>query len=92
MADTRQLKDLVSVGPATLADFEQLGITNVGQLARQNADKLFTRLQYIKGEPLDPCCHDVFRAAIEQARDPNLPKEKCRWYYWSGVRKAKKSR
>jgi len=28
--DTRQLRDLVSVGPATLADFELLGIYSVG--------------------------------------------------------------
>jgi hypothetical protein len=87
MSDNRKLADLVSVGKATLADFEKLRITSVSQLARQDADRLFARLQLIKGHPVDPCCHDVFRAAIEQAKNPRLPKEKCRWYYWSRVRK-----
>jgi hypothetical protein len=87
MSDNRKLSDLVSVGKATLADFDQLRITSVAQLARQDADRLFARLQMIKGHQVDPCCHDVFRAAIEQAKDPRLPKEKCRWHYWSRVRK-----
>ena len=88
MTDSRKLIDLVSVGPATVADFDELGITKVRQLVGKDASKLFIRLQRIRGQKLDPCCQDVFQAAIEQARNPRLSKEKRNWYYWSRVRKT----
>ena len=88
MKDTRQLKDLVSVGPRTVDDFAMLGITTVAQLKTQNADKLYARLCHAKGARIDPCQHDVFRCAIEQAKNPRLPAAKCQWWYWSKLRKA----
>jgi hypothetical protein len=85
----RELRDLVSIGPAMLRDFEQLGIASVAQLSRQNPEKLFEKLCQITGEPQDICCLDVFRAAIAQARNPLLPLEQCQWWYWSRRRKAR---
>jgi hypothetical protein len=32
---------------------------------------------------------DVLSAAIAQAQDPDLPKEKRRWWYWSKIRKSR---
>jgi hypothetical protein len=87
VTDKRKLKDLFSVGPATLADFEDLGITEVEHLIGKDARELFQSLQRLKGQTMDPCCEDVFRSAIEQARNPNLPKQKRQWYYWSKLRK-----
>jgi len=89
MTDNRQLIDLVSVGPATLADFKVLGITEVVHLIDKNALELFEQLRKLKGARVDPCCEDVFRAAIEQARDPKLSEEKCKWPYWSKIRKSR---
>lgn len=87
----RELKDLISVGKATLDDFDQLGVSSVSELASQNAEKLYERLTHIQGQKVDPCCKDVFQAAIEQARDPKLPMEKCQWWYWSRLRKGKEA-
>lgn len=92
MIAERRLSDLVSVGPATLSDFEDLGITEVAHLVDQDAIELYDRLLTIKGGYLDRCCEDVFRAAIEQARDPNLPVQKRQWHYWSKVRKGQISK
>lgn len=88
----RNLHDLVSVGPAMLRDFELLGIRSVRQLAKRNPEKMFEELCRAKGQPIDVCCLDVFRAAVEQARDPKLPLEKCQWWYWSRLRKARDAR
>jgi hypothetical protein len=85
----RELRDLVSIGPAMLRDFEQLGIASVAQLSRQNPEKLFEKLCQITGQPQDICCLDVFRAAVSQARNPLLPLEQCQWWYWSRRRKAR---
>lgn len=89
MNNSRQLIDLVSVGPATVRDFQELGITEVRQLVKKDANNLYRRLQLLKRERIDPCVLDVFQCAIEQARDPELPSEKCQWHYWSKVRLGK---
>ena len=88
MNEQRKLTDLVSVGPATLSDLEDLGITEVEHLIDKDARELYEQMQEIKGQRLDPCCEDVYRAAIEQAKDPDLPDEKRIWHYWSKVRKS----
>jgi hypothetical protein len=88
----RRLKDLVSVGPATLRDFESLGIRNMSQLARQKPAGLYQQLCRIKGERQDICCLDVLSAAVAQARNPLLPAEQCQWWYWSRRRKAENGR
>ena len=85
----RRLKDLVSVGPAMLRDFELLGIRNVSQLARQKPARLYEDLCRITGQRQDICCLDVFAAAVAQARNPLLPAEQRQWWYWSRRRKAR---
>ena len=84
----RELKDLVSIGPAMLRDFHMLGIASVAQLSKRNPEKLYEQLCQITGQAQDICCLDVFRAAVAQARDPLLPPEQRQWWYWSRRRKA----
>jgi pathogenicity locus Cdd1 protein len=84
----RQLADLISVGPAMLRDFELLGIRSVAQLAKQNPQKLYEKLERVAGQHKDVCVLDVFEAAVAQARNPLLPAEKCQWWYWSRKRKV----
>lgn len=84
-----QLKDLVSVGPATLKDFEVLGIKTVRQLAKQDPHTLYRKLCQKTGARHDPCVEDVFAAAIAQAKDPLLPHDQKTWSYWSRIRKSR---
>ena len=90
--DQRRLQDLVSVGPAMARDFELLGVTSVAQLARRNPQKLFERLCSLTAKAQDICCLDVFRAAVAQAQNPQLPRQQCQWWYWSRRRKARDAR
>ena len=73
--EERRLRDLVSVGPAILRDFELLGIGTVAQLSRRNPEKLYEKLCRKTGQSQDICCLDVLRAAVAQARNPHLPVE-----------------
>ena len=84
----RRLKDLISIGPAMLRDFELLGIRSLTQLARQNPQQLYEKLGRVARQHQDICVLDVFRAAVAQARNPRLPAEQCQWRYWSRKRKA----
>ena len=86
--EERQLQDLVSVGPAMLEDFELLGVKTVAQLRRRSPQRMYRDLCRLKKQRLDPCCLDVFVAAVAQAKDPSLPIEQRQWWYWSKVRKA----
>src|ERR1051325_10189014 len=88
-AMARELKDLVSVGPAMLEDFELLGIKTVGQLRRRSPQRIYQELARLRGQHIDPCCLDVFVAAVAQAKDPSLPIEQRQWWYWSKLRKNK---
>ena len=84
----RTLADLAGVGPATLKDFELLGIRSVAMLARKSPERLYLRLCELTGTRQDPCVLDVFSATIAQARNPRLPREQCEWWYWSRKRKT----
>jgi hypothetical protein len=88
----RRLKDLISVGPAMVRDFELLGIHSVVQLSRRNPEKLYEKLCEITGQAQDICCLDVFQAAVAQARNPRLPAERRQWWYWSQKRKAQNAK
>ena len=88
----RRLQDLISVGPAMVRDFQILGVRSVSALARRNPEKLYEKLCQLTGQAQDICCLDVFRAAVEQARNPQLPAEQCQWWYWSRRRKARDGR
>jgi nucleotidyltransferase/DNA polymerase involved in DNA repair len=85
----RALADLISVGPAMLRDFELLGIRSVAQLAKQDPQRLYEKLDRVAGQHQDICVLDVFHAAVAQARNPRLPAEQCQWWYWSRKRKAR---
>lgn len=85
----RELRDLISVGPATARALHSLGIRSVAQLARQDANSLYRRLCQKERQTIDPCCLDIFSAAVAQARNPRLPSEQCVWWYWSRQRKSK---
>lgn len=89
LTEQRKLRDLVSVGPAMLHDFELLGIASVAQLSKRIPENLYEKLCQITRQPQDICCLDVFRAAVAQARNPRLPAEQCQWWYWSRRRKAR---
>lgn len=84
---TRELKDLLSVGPAMLRDFSLLGIRDTRQLARQDPKALYNRLGRIAKQHQDICVLDAFACAVAQARNPRLPAKKCQWWWWSRKRK-----
>ncbi len=92
MQEVRQLRNLVSIGPAMLKDFERLGVRTVRELARRNPEKLYEQLCAATGQRQDICCLDVFRAAVAQARNPRLSAAQCNWWYWSRQRRKTEKR
>lgn len=89
MKERRKLIDLVSVGEATVRDFEILGIREVDQLVGKDAEGLYRQLCEQTKSTHDPCVIDIFSAAIAQAENLDLSEEKKKWWYWSRLRKSK---
>ncbi len=87
-AQDRVLEDLVSVGPATSRQLISLGVRSVKELARSEPETLYEKLCRKTKKSVDPCVLDVYRAAVAQARNPELPDEQRVWWYWSRVRKG----
>jgi hypothetical protein len=85
----RQLKDLISIGPAMLRDFEMMGIRSVTQLAKQDPQRMYEKMGRLTGRRQDPCVLDTFCAAVAQAKNPRLVAEKCQWWWWSRERKKR---
>ena len=90
--NTRNLRDLFSIGPAMVRDFELLGVDSIAKLSTQDPQKLYRKLCRITGRHQDVYVLDVFSAAVAQARNPRLPAEQCQWWYWSRRRKARDAR
>lgn len=49
---------------------------------------MYDRICELTGTRHDPCVLDTYRCAVEQARNPELPKEQTDWWFWSRVRKG----
>lgn len=86
--DTRRLRDLRGVGVSIEANLKQLGVSTVGELARQDGDSLYEALCELTRTRQDPCVLDTFRCAVAQARNPKLPVEQRNWWWWSRQRKS----
>lgn len=76
---------LRNIGTAMRDDLRRLGIDTVSQLAEQNPDALYSRLNQLDGRRHDPCVWDVFAAAIHQARTG----EATPWWDWTKERKRR---
>lgn len=79
------LATLRNGGPAALKDFMLLGIADRVTLAGCDADELYIRLCRLTGMRHDPCVHDVFSAAIHQARTG----EALNWWTFTAGRKRR---
>lgn len=82
------LHGLRSIGPASLKDFDLLGVTSLEDLAGRDPQELYDALCRLKGQKIDICCLDVMHCAVAQARNPHLPPEQRDWFWWSRNRKA----
>ena len=87
MTQAMKLRDLKNIGPAMERDLRLLGVSTVAQLADRDADDLYVRLCARTGTRHDPCVHDVFSAAIHQARTG----EALNWWAFTPARRKRQN-
>ena len=79
-----RLEQLPNVGKATAGDFHLLGISSPQQLIGRDPYTLFDELCARTGNRHDPCCIDVFIAAVRFMEGaPSTP-----WWSYTPERKA----
>lgn len=81
-----ELRSLCNVGPATLGDLLLLHINSIAQLATQEPEEMFMRLEKITGRKQNICMLDLFRAIVHEAQTG----ERRSWSYYSRLRRATK--
>lgn len=83
-SDARSLLQVPNVGPATVADLHQLGITTPAQLAGKDPLVLYRRLCEVTGVRHDPCVLDTLISAVRFMEGaPPLP-----WWHYTQERKS----
>jgi len=70
------------VGPSISKDLEDLGLSDLEELAEADPEKLFSDLQELRGKSIDRCVLYVFREAVYYASHKEHDPEKLKWWNW----------
>jgi hypothetical protein len=87
MATTRalpshDLQSIPGIGPSLAADLHSLGIRKVADLKHRDPERLYARLNQLRGVRQDPCVLYSFRCAAYYARTPRPQKRLLKWWSW----------
>ncbi len=76
------LQSLPGIGPSLARDLRALGIRRVADLKRRDPERLYTRLNALRGQRQDPCVLYAFRCAAYVARTPRPVPRLRLWWNW----------
>jgi hypothetical protein len=76
------LQAIPGIGPSLAQDLRDLGIRRVADLERRDPERLYTRLNRLRGVRQDPCVLYAFRCAAYYARTARPRAELLKWWNW----------
>ena len=79
-----ELRFLPGIGPSLAADLRALGVRRVADLERRDPERLYARLNRLRGTKQDPCVLYAFRCAAYAARTARPRPELLKWWNWKG--------
>jgi hypothetical protein len=82
-----ELQTIPGIGPSLAADLRDLGIHRVADLRRRDPERLYARLNTLRGRQ-DPCVLYSFRCAVYYARTAEPEPELLKWWNWKDRRQA----
>ena len=77
-SQVKKFTDIPNVGPRIAGDFVTLGIKTPADLRKQDAFKMYKKLQKVTKSKQDPCVLDTFMAVVDFM---NGAKAKPWWHY-----------
>jgi len=72
------------IGPSLARDLRELGVRGLADLKGRDPERLYERLNRIRGVRQDPCVLYAFRCAVYFARTPRPKPELLKWWNWKG--------
>ena len=78
------LQVIPGVGPSIARDLRSLGIRCVGQLRCRSPERLYERINRLRGVRQDRCLLYVFRCAVYYASTERPRPRLLKWWNWSG--------
>jgi hypothetical protein len=76
------LQTIPGIGPSLAQDLRDLGIRRVADLERRDPERLYARLNRLRGVRQDLCVLYAFRCAVYYARTPRPKAELLKWWNW----------
>ena len=77
-----ELQTLPGIGPSLARDLRALGVKRVADLRRRDPERLYVRLNRVRGVRQDPCVLYAFRCAAYAARSARPRPELLKWWNW----------
>ena len=77
-----ELQRAPGIGPSLAKDLRDLGIRSLRQLAGRDPQRLYDRLNALRGGRQDPCVLYAFRCAVYYARTPRPRPHLLLWWNW----------
>lgn len=78
-AGSDELPAVPGIGPSLARDLRDLGIRRVGDLRLRDAERLYARLNQLRGERQDPCVLYAFRCAVYFSRTARPAPALLKW-------------
>ena len=72
------------IGPSLAQDLRDLGVTSLASLRRRDPERLYERLNRLRGVRQDPCVLYAFRCAAYYAGTARPRPELLKWWNWKG--------
>ena len=77
-----ELETLPGIGPSLAADLRALGVRRAADLKRRDPERLYARLNRLRGQRQDPCVLYAFRCAAYAARTARPSPRLLKWWNW----------
>jgi hypothetical protein len=82
------LQAIPGVGPSVARDLRQLGVRRVADLVGRDPERLYRRLNSVRGVRQDPCLLYTFRCAVYFASTAHPDPRRLKWWWWKDRRAA----
>lgn len=79
----KELQTLPGIGPSLSQDLLDIGIRRVRDLAGRDPERLYRKLERLRGVPLDRCVLYAFRCAVYSATEQHPKPALLKWWNWS---------
>lgn len=80
------LQSIPGIGPSLARDLRDLGIKRPSCLNREDPERLYRKLERLRGTHIDRCVLYAFRCAVYYTSHRQHDPEKLKWWHWKDAK------